>query len=112
MTSESGLDLDRSFKRAAQLLHKTAHYSVLLVEMSTFTISESQRSRYQRRNCTWGCSFLSSYIYGRPVGRPLYSTAVVLSSSFFLLLFSSPILSGRRLNVYHTSTHDVALMRI
>jgi len=67
MTSESGLDLDRSFKRAAQLLHKTAHYSVLLVEMSTFTISESQRSRYQRRNCTWGCSFLSSYIYGRPV---------------------------------------------
>jgi len=26
--------------------------------------------------------------------------------------FSSPILSGRRLHIYHTSTHDVALMRI
>ena len=31
-----------------------------------------------------------------------------LSSSFF----SSPNLSGRRLDVYHTSTHGVALVRI
>jgi len=33
---------------------------------------------------------------------------------FFLLSFflSSPNLSGRRLDVYHTSTHDVALVRI
>ena len=33
----------------------------------------------------------------------------------FLLLssfFSSPNLSGRRLDVYHTSTHGVALVRI
>jgi len=28
------------------------------------------------------------------------------------LLFSSPNLSGRRLDVYHTSTHGVALVRI
>jgi len=40
-----------------------------------------------------------------------------LSSSFFLLSFfflsfSSPNLSGRRLDVYHTSTLGVALMRI
>ena len=33
--------------------------------------------------------------------------------SFFLLLsFSSPNLSGCRVDVYHTSTHDVALVRI
>ena len=32
--------------------------------------------------------------------------------SVFLLLFSSPNLSGRRLDVCHTSTHDVALVRI
>ena len=32
-----------------------------------------------------------------------------LSSIFF---YSSPNLSGRRLNVYHTSTHGVALVRI
>jgi len=43
-------------------------------------------------------------------GRPLYFHAVVsvfyLSSSIF---FSSPNLSGRRLNVYHTSTHSANL---
>ena len=33
-----------------------------------------------------------------------------LSSIFFF--YSSPNLSGRRLDVYHTSTHDVALVRI
>jgi len=30
----------------------------------------------------------------------------------FFLSFSSPNLSGRRLDVYHTSTHGVALVRI
>jgi len=35
----------------------------------------------------------------------------LLSSSFFLS-FSSPILSRLRFDVYHTSTHDVALVRI
>jgi len=29
-----------------------------------------------------------------------------------IFLFSSPNLSGRRLDVYHTSTHGVALVRI
>jgi len=42
--------------------------------------------------------------------RPLYFAAVVCRPIFFL--FSSPILSGRRFDVYHTSTHDVALVRI
>jgi len=32
--------------------------------------------------------------------------------SILLLLFSSPNLSGRTLDVYHTSTHGVALVRI
>jgi len=37
----------------------------------------------------------------------------VLFLSFFLcLLFSSPNLSGRRVDVCHTSTHGVALVRI
>jgi len=35
-----------------------------------------------------------------------------LLSFFFLSFFSSPILSRRRLDVYHTATHGVALMRI
>jgi len=32
--------------------------------------------------------------------------------SFFLLFFSSPNLSSRRLDVYHTLAHGVALVRI
>ena len=32
--------------------------------------------------------------------------------SFFLLFYSLPNLSGRRLDVYHTSTHGVALVLI
>ena len=39
-------------------------------------------------------------------GRPLYFCPVVS------IFFSSPNLSGRRLNVYHTSTLGVALVRI
>ena len=58
--------------------------------------------------------------YGRRTeqGKPLYFRPVVSFFFFFLLLlllllpFSLPNLSGRRLDVYHTSTHDVALVRI
>jgi len=43
-------------------------------------------------------------------GRPSrWALAHILVSSFFI---SSPNLSGQRLDVYHTSTHGVALMRI
>jgi len=37
---------------------------------------------------------------------------IFLPYGFYLLLFSSPNLSGHRLDVYHTSTHGVALVRI
>ena len=50
------------------------------------------------------------------MGRPLYFTPLVsiflLSSSCFFFFFSSPNLSGQRLDVYNASTHDVALARI
>ena len=36
----------------------------------------------------------------------------ILFLSSFFLFFSSPNLSGRRLNVYHTLAHGVALVRI
>jgi len=41
-------------------------------------------------------------------------TIIFLPCDFYLLssFFSSPNLSGRRLDVYHTSTHGVALVRI
>ena len=46
--------------------------------------------------------------------RILYFRSVVSSSIFYLfsLFFSSPNLNRRRLDVYHTSTHGVALVRI
>jgi len=43
------------------------------------------------------------------IGRPLYFCPVV---SFFFLLFSSHNFSGRRLDVYHTSSHGVALVMV
>jgi len=40
-------------------------------------------------------------------------TIIFLSCGFFLSLsFSLPNLSGHRLDVYHTSTHGVALVQI
>jgi len=36
----------------------------------------------------------------------------LLLSSFFLSFFSSPNLGRRRVDVYHTCTHDVAFVRI
>ena len=47
-------------------------------------------------------------IFGAAVNH--HSVAASFYLSFYL--FSSPNLSGRRLDVYHTSTHDVALVRI
>jgi len=41
-----------------------------------------------------------------------YIFALWFLSSFLFFFFSSPNLSGRRLDVYHTSTHGVALVRI
>jgi len=51
--------------------------------------------------------------YGRPVCG-IGQTIIFSSCGFFLsiYLFSSPNLSGRTLDVYRTSTHGVALVRI
>jgi len=61
-------------------------------------------------NCN--CARLANY--GRPAQqmRTLYFCRdfnLLSSSSFF---YSSPNLSGRRLDVYHTSTHGAALVQI
>jgi len=42
-------------------------------------------------------------------GHYIFALWFLLLLSFF---FSSPNLSGRRVDVYHTSTHAVALVRI
>jgi len=52
--------------------------------------------------------FLSSLWSPYVIGRPY----IFSSCDFYLSFFSSPNFSGRRLDVYHTSTHGVALVRI
>jgi len=52
----------------------------------------------------------SPYVIGQTI---MFSSCFFLSSSSSSSSFiSSPNLSGRRLNVYHTSAHGVALVRI
>jgi len=63
----------------------------------------------------WSCFGFLLYLFMAALCSrgPLYLCPVV---SFYLLssssFFSSPNLSGHRLDVYHTSTHGVALVRI
>ena len=54
--------------------------------------------------CSYFILLWSPYVIGQ--------TIIFSSCDFFLLFFSSPNFSGRRLDVYHTSTHGVALVRI
>ena len=61
------------------------------------------------------CKTTVFYIYyGHPMesGRPLHFHAVVSIFFFYLLFFFSPDHSSRTLDVYHTSTHGVALVQI
>jgi len=59
--------------------------------------------------------FIFNYNYGRPMVG-IGQVIIFLPYDFYLLLssffFSSPNPSGRRLDVYHTSAHGVALVRI
>jgi len=51
----------------------------------------------------------SPYVIGQAI-HYIFALWFLLSSSFFF--FSSPNLSRRRLDVYHTCTHGMALVRI
>ena len=60
---------------------------------------------------TQKASFASTFSLWPPYGnRACHYIFALWFLSFYL--FSSPNLSGRRLDVYHTSTHGVALVRI
>jgi len=69
----------------------------------TSTMNEDARE-VSYGNCLWSPYGIGQAIIFLPCGFFL--------SSFFLLFYSSPNLSGRRVDVYHTSTHGVALVRI
>ena len=52
-------------------------------------------------------TFRNSVYYGRPIGQ-----AIMYGYYLSIFFFPAPILSGRKVDVYHTSTHDVVLVRI
>ena len=64
--------------------------------------------------------FTASRSTGRNIGMDAFlwppcvadADIIFLPCDFYLLFYSSPNLSGSRLDVYHTSPHDVALVRI
>ena len=59
------------------------------------------------------CKFITSLVMAALWNRAGHHIFVQwFLSSFFCFVFSSPNLSGRRLDVYHTSTSGVALVRI
>jgi len=55
---------------------------------------------------------LMSFIMAALCRTGHYIFALWFLSSFFFFFFSPPNLSGRRLDVYHTSIHGVVLVRI
>ena len=69
---------------------------------ATLVVGVSQSLQHRTKGAT----------YIRQGGHHVGHWSTYSSSFFFLLCFSSLNLSGRRLGVYHTSTHGVALVRI
>ena len=73
-------------------------------------------SQWKLASCTHDVSFSaylwSPYVIGRPYIFSCCGLFFLLLLLLLLLLFSSPNLSGRRLDVYHTLAHGVALVRI
>jgi len=58
----------------------------------------------------WRCNLMSNYFDHLLWPANIFLPCGLFLSPYFFL--SSPNLSGRRLDVYHTSTHGVALVRI
>ena len=96
--------------------HNALSVTTCMKQPTNHQLSSSEKSiassRHEALFCygTWiafVCLLWSPYVIGRPY---IFSSCSFFpsSSSFF----SSPNLSGRRLDVYHTSTHGVALVRI
>jgi len=74
------------------------------------SVTARQSSSGRQPNC--GVEQRAPPIFGRAAITLSIGPHVYFLSSSILYLFSSPNLSGRRLDVYHTLTHGVALVRI
>ena len=88
-----------------ETIHKEALHGLWMMS------SQYKHSIVREPGCLDGISIdylWSPYVIGRPYIFSSCFFFFLLSSSFF----SSPNLSGRKLDVYHTLAHDVALLRI
>ena len=66
-------------------------------------------------SCCWHAfchALINEYLYMVALCNRADDYIFILFLSFLLLFFSSPNLSSRRLDVYHTLAHGVALVRI
>ena len=69
-------------------------------------MTEMQRYSIKCEKCVKVVFLWSPYV----IGQTIIFCPVI--SIFFFFFYSSPNLNGHRLDVYHTSTHGVALVRI
>jgi len=76
------------------------------LRLQHLTITVAHRNDMCFTTCHLAASLWSPYVIGRPY---IFSCCGLF---FLLSFFSSPNLSRRRLDVCHTSTHGVALVRI
>ena len=103
-----GNDVHSSRLFAPIRTYRTAPLYVLGVNECIFhyrikaTSFQDRHSNYKTSHVLQTSFLWSPYVIGQ----------TILSSFFFLSFFSSPNLSGRRLDVYHTLAHGVALVRI
>ena len=82
--------------------------------MLLLQVITNRHDRFCNRCHSQGNYVCQALIYGLPyvTGQAIYIFILSFVVLLLLLLFSSPNLSGRRLDVYHTLAHGVALVRI
>jgi len=83
------------------------HYMSAKNKASWYCISATSVKSHQCAVCTFVMAALSN-----KAGHYIFILWFLLLSFYLPFFFSSPILSRRTLDVYHISTHGVALVRI
>jgi len=109
----------RQFQRVSLLGSVTARHSSSGRQPNFAALNRGRYLYSAGRPSCWALSHILVFSWCDLLWSPyvIGQTIIFLPCSFFLLssffyLFSSPNLSDRRLDVCHTSTHGVALVRI
>jgi len=105
--------LSRWRHRARSLMYRTALISNLILGL-IFSDYVAKWRIFMRlhKGPHFALSVRSGLVMVALCNRADHYIFFLFFSFFFLSFFSSPNLSGRRLDVYHTSAHGVALMQI